>query len=461
MTCPNWFMVLAILTQLALWQPQLVVAQVTSIISYQGRVSAAGSPFTGTGYFKFAFVSPGSASSGVRATASGTVSYGFVVSLTVLNGGSGYATAPAVTITDPTGTGASATATISGGVVVGITVQNTGHGYSTTPSITIAAPSSSLSYVSFWSNDGTSAGASEPSSAVAFAVSEGLFHVLLGDTAIANMVAIPPSLFTNSDVRLRIWFNDGVHGSTQLSPDQRITATGYALMAANIPDGLVTSAKLAPNAVQAGAVATGAIGTTQLAALAVTGSRIAANTIDITKLSFTPLTIETDPKVAVTTSNTIARWNGTTLVNGTMFDNGNIGIGKTNPVAKLDINGTLAINGTNVINALGQWVGSTAGFQGPQGVQGVAGAPGPQGPIGATGPQGAAGGNGNTVWNGNGSPSNSLGTNGDFYIDIAAKAIHGPKTNGAWGGAISLIGPGGPLEQRELPGRRGFRVPGG
>lgn len=73
----------------------------------------------------------------------------------------------------------------------------------------------------FWSNDGTSSAGSEPTSAVSLSVSNGLYSVLLGDTTIPNMtVAIPFSAFNNSDVRLRVWFNDGTHGSQLLSPDQ-------------------------------------------------------------------------------------------------------------------------------------------------------------------------------------------------------------------------------------------------
>jgi hypothetical protein len=77
----------------------------------------------------------------------------------------------------------------------------------------------------YWSNG---------NSAVSLTVTKGLYAVLLGDTTIANMsTAIPASVFTNSDVRLRVWFNDGVTGPQQLSPDQRIAAAGYALSAAN------------------------------------------------------------------------------------------------------------------------------------------------------------------------------------------------------------------------------------
>jgi hypothetical protein len=91
--------------------------------------------------------------------------------------------------------------------------------------------------------------------AVAVSVSKGLYSVLLGDATLANMAAIPLTVFTNADVRLRVWFNDGVSGLQQLSPDQRLAAVGYALMAGSVPDGAITSSK----------IAAGAVGSSQLA----------------------------------------------------------------------------------------------------------------------------------------------------------------------------------------------------
>jgi hypothetical protein len=88
--------------------------------------------------------------------------------------------------------------------------------------------------VSFWSNDGSSVGGSEPTNAAPIAVSQGLYSVLLGDATLTNMTPIAATIFTNSDVRLRIWFNDGTNGFQQLSPDPRIAAVGYAMMAANV-----------------------------------------------------------------------------------------------------------------------------------------------------------------------------------------------------------------------------------
>lgn len=86
--------------------------------------------------------------------------------------------------------------------------------------------------VTYWSNDGTSSGGSEPSAAVPLTVGKGLYSVSLGDTTVANMTAIPATVFNNADVRLRVWFNDGANGSQLLTPDQRIAAAGYAMNAA-------------------------------------------------------------------------------------------------------------------------------------------------------------------------------------------------------------------------------------
>ena len=49
----------------------------------------------------------------------------------------------------------------------------------------------------------------------------------------------------------------------------------------------------------------------------------------------------------------------------------------------------------------------------------------------------------NLIRNGSGIPSNSIGINGDFYINIVNYDIYGPKTAGAWGSATSLVGPTG------------------
>jgi hypothetical protein len=87
--------------------------------------------------------------------------------------------------------------------------------------------------ISYWSNDGTSTAGAAPSSPVTLTVTKGLYSVLLGDTALANMTALPASALNHGDVRLRIWFNDGTRGFQQISPDQRLASTPYAFQADN------------------------------------------------------------------------------------------------------------------------------------------------------------------------------------------------------------------------------------
>ncbi|MBL9131417.1 MAG: galactose oxidase, partial [Verrucomicrobiaceae bacterium] len=119
----------------------------------------------------------------------------------------------------------------------------------------------------YWSNDGTSTAGSEPTQAVSIDVDGGIYSVKLGDTSLTNMTAVPATVFGNTDVSLRVWFNDGVNGSQLMSPDQRIAAVGYAMMANTVQDGAITSTK----------IANGAVGSAQLAPTAVTSALQAAN----------------------------------------------------------------------------------------------------------------------------------------------------------------------------------------
>jgi hypothetical protein len=65
---------------------------------------------------------------------------GFIVAITVVDGGTGYSTSPAVAISGGGGTGATATATVLNGAVDKIIVGNAGNGYTNAPKIEIAAP---------------------------------------------------------------------------------------------------------------------------------------------------------------------------------------------------------------------------------------------------------------------------------------------------------------------------------
>jgi len=76
---------------------------------------------------------------GSQATATASIVSGFVIGGSVTSGGSGYTSAPVVTITG-NGSGATATATVSSGAVTTITITSAGSGYTTGATITIAAP---------------------------------------------------------------------------------------------------------------------------------------------------------------------------------------------------------------------------------------------------------------------------------------------------------------------------------
>ena len=64
---------------------------------------------------------------------------------------------------------------------------------------------------------------------------------------------------TNSDVYLRVWFDDGVNGSRLLEPDVRIVSVGYAMVAAKVADGGITDAAFKPNITLGGANTSGTL----------------------------------------------------------------------------------------------------------------------------------------------------------------------------------------------------------
>jgi len=210
---------------------QSTIAQ-NILFTYQGRMLDNGTNFTGTGLFQFALVTSLNANQTATATATNPVS-GFITTINVTFGGSGYVTAPAVTISGGGGSGATATATVSSGMVTAVNINpgGNGSGYTSIPVVTIAPPPPNLSYTTYWSNDGTSGNGSEPASSVSLGVTNGLFTVVLGDTTIPNMGAISAALFNQPNLQLLIWFNDGIHGFAGLIPAQNLTPTPYAVFA--------------------------------------------------------------------------------------------------------------------------------------------------------------------------------------------------------------------------------------
>lgn len=79
------------------------------------------------------------------ATATATVTNGFVVDIAVDFGGCGFTNPPPVLIQGGGGSGATATALVTNGFVYGVTVDNAGSNYTSAPSVVIGAPLTILS----------------------------------------------------------------------------------------------------------------------------------------------------------------------------------------------------------------------------------------------------------------------------------------------------------------------------
>ena len=102
----------------------------TKALSNTPVVAGTASVTDGTYSWNEATGNPGS-----QATATATIISGFVIGGAVTSGGSGYTSAPAVTITG-NGTGAAATATVASGAVSAINITSAGSGYTTGATIT-------------------------------------------------------------------------------------------------------------------------------------------------------------------------------------------------------------------------------------------------------------------------------------------------------------------------------------
>lgn len=81
---------------------------------------------------------------GSGGTGTATLSGDAVTSIAVGAGGTGYTSAPAVTLTGGGGTGATATATVSGGAITGFTVTNGGTGYTSAPTVNVGSASGAV-----------------------------------------------------------------------------------------------------------------------------------------------------------------------------------------------------------------------------------------------------------------------------------------------------------------------------
>ena len=86
-----------------------------------------------------------------------------------------------------------------------------------------------------------------------------------------------------------------------------------------------------------------------------------------------------------------------------------------------------------------------------------------QAPLGQLAPRARqAGADGNAVLNGSGAPADSVGNDGDFYLDTSADVLYGPKAGGTWPTpGVSLVGNTGPAGPAGPQGPTGSQGPAG
>lgn len=82
-------------------------------------------------------------------------------------------------------------------------------------------------------------------------------------------------------------------------------------------------------------------------------------------------------------------------------------------------------------------------------VQGTKGPPGPPGP---PGPRGDDGADGATILHGEGPPRPEVGKDNDFYLEVTATRLWGPKVGGRWLGPIELLSEAARRDRARGPG---------
>ncbi len=91
-----------------------------------------------------------------------------------------------------------------------------------------------------------------------------------------------------------------------------------------------------------------------------------------------------------------------------------------------------------------------------KGTAGTAGSSGRDGQDGTDGQNGVDGMDANRFLSGQAQPDNATGNEGDFYIDLTAAKLYGPKTAQGWStAAVSLVGPQGQTGSRGSSGATG------
>lgn len=95
-----------------------------------------------------------------------------------------------------------------------------------------ALVSNNGSGINLWTNDGSQLGeTNRPTAGVVLSVTDGVYAANLGG---GTMTPMEPGIFNNANLVLRIWLDDGANGVQQLSPDQALSASPFAMQAERV-----------------------------------------------------------------------------------------------------------------------------------------------------------------------------------------------------------------------------------
>jgi hypothetical protein len=111
----------------------------------------------------------------------------------------------------------------------------------------------------------------------AVAVNNGQFSVMLG-----SQKAIPQSIVNGTDT---LYLGVTIGNDEEMNPRLLLGSAPYAFQSLTVPDGSITTAKIADGAVSTAKLATKAVGSAQLADGAVGTAQIADGAVDIDKLN--------------------------------------------------------------------------------------------------------------------------------------------------------------------------------
>jgi hypothetical protein len=114
-------------------------------------------------------------------------------------------------------------------------------------------------------------------------VSDGLFNVMLG-----SLTPIPQNIMTGNS---SLWLGITAGTDDEMMPRVQLGSVPFAVQALTVPDGSVTTAKIANAAVSQAKLAAGSVASTQIADAAVTNSKLADGAVTDSKLSIWDLTV--------------------------------------------------------------------------------------------------------------------------------------------------------------------------